>query len=96
MGSADKDGMPGQSELDHIVDLAKGQCGLIVPGFMYPVSTGRAFIGQTGFTCDAHADAWKNTIQKVHSLGSKIIFQIAHAGCASRPEGIEGQPRGPS
>ena len=96
MGSADKNGMPDKSELDHMIDLAKGKCGLIVPGFMYPVETGRCFIGQTGFTNDAHADAWKDTVEKIHALGSKIVFQIAHAGCASRPEGIEGEPRGPS
>lgn len=96
LGCADKEGIPSPHELNHIVNLAKGRTGLIIPGFMYPIKTGRVFFGQTGFANNEHAEAWSQVVRDVHFYGSKIIFQIAHGGCACDPQAIGQRARGPS
>lgn len=83
-GDADENGFPSQNELDHMVDLAKGKVGLIIPGFMFPYKTGRVFLGQTGMSTPFHAEKWRKTVDKIHQYGSKVIFQIAAGGIACR------------
>ncbi|OHS99612.1 oxidoreductase, FAD/FMN-binding family protein [Tritrichomonas foetus] len=87
---ADADGLPSQIELKHMVDLARGRVGLIIPGFMYPYKVGRVFIGQTGMSSPAHASAWQKTVDDIHYYGSKVIFQIAAGGIACDPNSIGG------
>jgi len=95
-GDADASGLPSQTEIDHLVDLARGGVGLVIPGFMYSLPHGRVFPGQCGFSSDAHASAWQTPVQRIHSLGSKVIFQVAHAGASASPAAIDGTPRGPT
>jgi 2,4-dienoyl-CoA reductase-like NADH-dependent reductase (Old Yellow Enzyme family) len=61
---------------------------------MYSLKSGRVFDGQCGFCTEEHADAWALTVKEIHSQGSKVVFQIAHAGCAADPASIDGTPRG--
>jgi 2,4-dienoyl-CoA reductase-like NADH-dependent reductase (Old Yellow Enzyme family) len=96
MGSADEAGMPANSELEHLINLAKGKVGLVVPGFMYSMKSGRVFKGQCGFSTEDHANAWESTVAAIHAQGSKVVFQIADAGAAADPAAIDGTPRGPS
>jgi 2,4-dienoyl-CoA reductase-like NADH-dependent reductase (Old Yellow Enzyme family) len=93
-GDADSAGLPSAAELAHCTALAKGGVGLIVPGFMYSLQHGAVLPGQCGFSSDAHADAWAPTVRQIHSLGSKIVFQIGHAGVRSDPTVIRDVPRG--
>lgn len=93
---ADENGFPTKKELNEIIKTAKGGTGLIIPGFMYPLSSGRTFGLMTGLPDKAHVEAWRQTIQEVHRLGSKIVFQVCDGGIACRPESIHGTPRGPS
>ncbi|OHT02703.1 NADPH dehydrogenase [Tritrichomonas foetus] len=93
---ADQYGFPSDSEQDHIRRLARGRVGLIIPGYMYTSKSGRTRIWQLGMSSSVHADAWKDVIDDVHKLGSKIILQIAHGGIASSTELIKGVPKGPS
>lgn len=83
-GDADENGYPSENERHHMVDLAKGKVGLIIPGFMFPLKTGRVFPGQAGMSSPFHAEKWQKTIEEVHRLGSKVIFQIACGGIACR------------
>ena len=85
---ADSDGLPSRDELNHMVDLAHGQVGLIIPGFMYPMKTGRVFLGQTGMSSPMHAAAWQKTVDEIHRIGSKVVFQIAAGGIACDPMSI--------
>ena len=78
--TADENGFPSQKLLDMMIKLSKGGCGLIVPGYVYPIQHGKANVGQTGMTTKDHAEAWREAIKEIHKNGSKIMFQIAHAG----------------
>jgi 2,4-dienoyl-CoA reductase-like NADH-dependent reductase (Old Yellow Enzyme family) len=87
-------GLPSAAELSHCVSLAKGGVGLIIPGFMYSLPHGSVFHGQCGFSSEAHAASWSTTVHAIHSYGSKVIFQIGHAGARADPVAIKGVPRG--
>ncbi|OHT01647.1 oxidoreductase, FAD/FMN-binding family protein [Tritrichomonas foetus] len=91
---ADQYGFPSQYELNHIKRLARGRTGLIIPGYMYTAKSARVHLWQNGMSSTCHADAWKDIIDEVHSYGSKIIFQIAHAGIAQASE--HNSPKGVS
>ncbi|OHT08386.1 oxidoreductase, FAD/FMN-binding family protein [Tritrichomonas foetus] len=93
---ADQYGFPSDSEKNHIVRLARGRVGLIIPGYMFTSKTGRTRLYQDGMASSCHADAWVDVINEVHSLGSKIVFQVAHGGIVSSPETTKVTPRGPS
>ncbi|KAK8864880.1 hypothetical protein M9Y10_010407 [Tritrichomonas musculus] len=95
-GDADENGFPSQNELDHLVKLAQGKVGLIIPGFMFPYKTGRVFLGQTGMSTPFHAEKWRKTVDQIHQLGSKVIFQIAAGGIACRYDCKEQLIKGPS
>lgn len=79
-GLADGDGYPTPRLFEEITKLAKGGVGLIVPGFVYPMKQGQVVPAQTGMQSEKHVMMWKDTIKKVHSYPSKIIFQVCHGG----------------
>jgi 2,4-dienoyl-CoA reductase-like NADH-dependent reductase (Old Yellow Enzyme family) len=82
------DGYPSKAYRSHYVDLARGECGLIVPGanfISYESKTGGT---QNGVHTLEHIDAWRDTIKDIHKLGSKIIFQVVHGGPAAVPKPI--------
>lgn len=96
-GRADEKGYPKQSLLKMMKDLAIGEVGLIVPGFVYPTKKGQVVSDQTGMYTQSHAEAWKTTIKEIHDKTySKIIFQICHGGAESPPELIGTIPEAPS
>jgi 2,4-dienoyl-CoA reductase-like NADH-dependent reductase (Old Yellow Enzyme family) len=80
---SDDSGFPSPKLLSWIERLASGNVGLIVPGYVYASESGRAASNQTGMESEAHGQAWKSTISRVHAAGSKLMFQIAHGGVAS-------------
>lgn len=86
-GRSDEKGYPKPSLLKMIKDLAYGEVGLIVPGFVYPMKSCQIVAGQTGMYTPSHAEAWKSTIDEIHEkTKSKIIFQICHGGDRSSYE----------
>jgi 2,4-dienoyl-CoA reductase-like NADH-dependent reductase (Old Yellow Enzyme family) len=93
----DPKGFPLPKLLTLLENLAKGGCGLVVPGFVYPIESGRATPGQCGLHNDAAAAAWKPLVTAIHKTPSKIIFQVCHAGFKVPPEFRNGEPgKGPS
>ena len=80
---ADDDGVckPELSEL--LVELAKGDVGLIIIGFAYVNQIGRSRPGQTGVYADKLIPALTDLTTNVHKAGGKIAIQIMHAGCNS-------------
>lgn len=80
---ADPDGVPNKKLLKNMVKLSEGECGLIIPGFVYPVTTGKAHFKQTGLYNDELAEKWRESIEAIHKNGSKIVFQVAHGGIAT-------------
>jgi 2,4-dienoyl-CoA reductase-like NADH-dependent reductase (Old Yellow Enzyme family) len=61
-------------------NLAKGEVGLIIPGYMYIRSHGRTFLHQTGIHNDDMIPGLTRLVQSVHNEGGKIVFQLVHAG----------------
>ena len=94
MGGCDVDGLPKPQLLKYYRDLADGEMGLIVPGYLYPVIAGRASLMQGGMTTERHAESWKKTIDYIHKKGSKIVIQIGDAGTSTTFDTAGEMPRG--
>ena len=60
--------------------LAKGGVGLIIPGYCFVSPNGRSMNFQTGIHNDDMIDGLKKLVDVVHTDGSKIVFQLVHAG----------------
>ena len=60
--------------------LAKGEVGLIIPGYMYIHPLGRAYKYQTGIYNDKLIPGLKRLTDAIHEEGGKVTFQIVHAG----------------
>ena len=76
--------------------LAKGEIGLIIPGYMFVHPYGRAVKFQTGIHTDEMLPGLKRLVEAVHKEGSKIFFQINHAGRQTKKSLIGRRPMGPS
>ena len=79
-----------------VLELAKGQVGLIITSHAYINQTGQAGIRQLGIYSDQVISSYIEMIEKVQKEGSKIIIQIAHAGGRASAQLIKSQPFGPS
>ncbi|MEA2021002.1 MAG: NADH:flavin oxidoreductase, partial [Candidatus Caldatribacteriota bacterium] len=95
-GMANPDGSCSEELTDLIVELAKGQVGLIISSQTYVNPTGQTGIRQLGIYDDRLIDSYKKMVEKVHNEGSKIIMQINHAGAKSSAKLTKSKPFGPS
>lgn len=77
-------------------NLAKGEVGLIIPGYMYVHSLGRSHRYQTGIHNDDMIPGLSKLVDSVHQEGGKIVFQLAHAGRQTTKAIIGQTPIGPS
>ena len=77
-------------------NLAKGEVGLIVPGYMYIQSNGRVFVHQIGIHNDDMIPGLKKLVQAVHKEGGKIVFQLVHGGRQTTKSVAGAVPIGPS
>lgn len=76
--------------------LAKGEVGLIIPGYMYIHPLGRAYRYQTGIYDDNMIPGLKKLVNTIHEEGGKVAFQIVHAGMLTFSRLIGETPAGPS
>lgn len=76
--------------------LAKGEIGLIIPGYMYVHSLGRAAKYQVGIHDDRMIPGLRRMSEAVHYQGGRIVFQLAHAGRQTKKELIGRTPLGSS
>ena len=76
--------------------LAKGEVGLIIPGYMYVHPLGRAFAYQTGIHHEDMIPGLRKLVDAVHQEGGKIAFQLAHAGRQTTKTLVGQTPLGPS
>ena len=95
-GLANADGSCNEELTDLMVELAKGQVGLIISSHAYISLTGQAGIKRLGIYDDRLIVSYKKMVDKVHNEGSKIILQIAHAGGLASPQLVQSKPFGPS
>ena len=77
-------------------NLAKGEVGLIIPGYMYVHPLGKAYKYQTGIHSDDMIPGLRKLVEAVHKEGSKIAFQLVHAGRQTTRAMIGQTPIGPS
>jgi 2,4-dienoyl-CoA reductase-like NADH-dependent reductase (Old Yellow Enzyme family) len=82
--------------LKRYTNLAKGETGLIIPGYMYVDESGRALRRQTGIYSDDLIPGLKRLTDAVHYHDGKVVFQLVHAG-RQTTRSVAGQvPIGPS
>jgi len=95
-GLANPDGSSNDKITRMIVELARGQVGLIISSHAYVNQAGQAHNGQLGIYADYLIESYQKMIKKVHNEGSKIIIQINHAGGRAIGKSIDGKALGPS
>jgi len=76
--------------------LAKGEIGLIIPGYMYIHPSGQSVRFQTGIYNDDLIHGLKKITDTIHKQDGKVAFQIAHAGIQTYKGLIGKLPSGPS
>ncbi|MGA1812361.1 MULTISPECIES: NADH:flavin oxidoreductase/NADH oxidase [unclassified Frondihabitans] len=74
------DGMPGTWHLVHLGSFARGGAGAIITEATAVVPEGRISPQDLGIWNDAQRDAFRPIVDFVHSQGSAIGVQLAHAG----------------
>ncbi len=95
-GMADPDGKVTKDLIKRYHQLAQGDVGLIIPGYMYVHPLGRAYNAPMGIHSDDMIEGLTNLVKAVHEFDSKIIFQINHAGQQTSPKDIGQAPLAPS
>jgi len=76
--------------------LAKGEIGLIIPGYMYVHPFGQAYKHQTGIYKDDLIPGLKEIVDIIHKEDGKVAFQLVHAGLQTFSRLIGTTPMGPS
>ncbi len=95
-GMATETGIVTEKIVKRYCNLAKGDVGLIITGYMNVHPLGRAVKHQTGIYNDDMIPGLSQLAQAVHQEGGKIVFQLAHAGRQTNKELIGQVPIGPS
>ena len=76
--------------------VAAGEVGLIISSHIAVHPLGRGRKRQLGIYSDETIPGLKNLVDVVHSEGTKIIFQLGHAGIQASEKAIGQLPLGPS
>lgn len=95
-GLANSDGSCSKEIIDMMIELSKGQVGLIISSHAYINPTGQSHIRQLGIYNDYLIDSYKRMIEMVHHEGSKIILQINHGGGRAMSQLKDTRSFGPS
>jgi len=95
-GMAADDGKVRDAVIKRYALLAKGEVGLIIPGYMFIHPLGQALKYQTGIHSDEMIPGLKRVVDAVHGYDGKIVFQIAHSGRQTTKGLIGRKPKGPS
>jgi len=82
-GLAGEDGSVTPSLTKMIVELARGEIGLIISSYAFVSPEGRSSQGQLGACEDSLLAGLRNMTGAVHTEGGKIALQLVHGGCAS-------------
>jgi 2,4-dienoyl-CoA reductase-like NADH-dependent reductase (Old Yellow Enzyme family) len=95
-GLADQDGTVTPSLIEMMVELAKGEVGLIISGHAFVSPEGQVSPRQLAVYEDRFLPGLQDMVRAVHSVGGKIALQLAHGGCRANA-GLSGlEPIGPS
>ena len=70
--------------------------GRHLPGHVYVARSGRGYVHQIGIHTDEMIPGLSALVKEVHQKGSKIFFQLSHAGRQTKKIIAEVPPMGPS
>jgi 2,4-dienoyl-CoA reductase-like NADH-dependent reductase (Old Yellow Enzyme family) len=77
-------------------NLAKGEIGLIIPGYMYVHPGGKSTKYQVAIHSDEMIPGLRKLVEAVHAEGAKIAFQLVHSGLQGFMSIIGKTPLGPT
>lgn len=96
MGMANQDNTVSQRLIDVMVELAKGDVGLLITGYAPVRKDGTSVPFQLGNYSDDHLPGLTKMAEAVHKAGGTIVNQIAHGGIFIIPQLAGATPMGPS
>lgn len=82
-GMAHPDGMPTDGLEKIYQRLAAGGAGAIITGYVGVKRNGRTFSNMRMFDSDAYIDVYRGINDRLKSLGTPVIVQLAHGGSRS-------------
>ncbi len=80
-GLADKQGSVTPKLTEMMVELAKGEVGLIITGYAFISPEGQSNPGQMAVYDDRFLAGLRDMAVAVHSAGGRIALQLVHGGC---------------
>ena len=95
-GLADKDGSVTSGLIEMMIELAKGEVGLIISSYTFVSPEGQSSPGQLAVYDDRFLPGLRDMANAMHSAGGKMALQLVHGGCSSNPELSCLEPVGPS
>lgn len=93
---ADEDGRVTDPMIERYKNIARGEAAFIIPGYMFVHPLGRGTPHQTGIHSDEMIPGLRRLAETVHEEGSRVCFQLAHAGRQTTKEYIGQTPMAPS
>ena len=85
-GLADKDGSVTGRLIEMMIELVKGEVGLIISSYASVSPEGQSSPGQLAVYDDRLLLGLRDMALAVHSAGGKMALQLVHGGCSSNPE----------
>jgi 2,4-dienoyl-CoA reductase-like NADH-dependent reductase (Old Yellow Enzyme family) len=95
-GLADEDGAVTTRLIDMMVELARGEVGLIISSHAFVSPEGRATPRKLAVCEERFLPGLREMVKGVHAVGGEIALQLAHAGCQANAELTGLEPIGPS
>jgi 2,4-dienoyl-CoA reductase-like NADH-dependent reductase (Old Yellow Enzyme family) len=95
-GLADKDGSVTGRLIEMMIELAKGEVGLIISSYAFVSPEGQSSTGQLAAYDDRLLPGLRDMAHAAHSAGGKMALQLVHGGCSANPELSGLEPVGPS
>jgi 2,4-dienoyl-CoA reductase-like NADH-dependent reductase (Old Yellow Enzyme family) len=95
-GLADKDGSVTPRLIEMMMELVKGEVGLIISSYAFVIPAGKSGPGQLAVYDDRFLPGLREMVQAVHSTGGKIALQIVHGGIFANFQLTGVEPIGPS
>jgi 2,4-dienoyl-CoA reductase-like NADH-dependent reductase (Old Yellow Enzyme family) len=95
-GLADMDGFVTPRLIDMMVELARGEVGLIISSHAFVSPEGQSSPRQLAAYNGSFLPGLRDMVGEVHAIGSKIALQLVHAGCQANADLSGLEPLGPS
>jgi len=85
-GMADKEGSVTHKLTEMMIELARGEVGLIISGYTFVSHEGQSSPGQLAVYDDRFLPGLRDMALAVHSAGGKMALQLVHGGCNANSE----------